>query len=116
RRLGGGRVLLGTDVGLVRTRDPRLVAQPLDRATVQNVRLENLRQVAGLHAGIPHVLRVDDHHGAVAALREAAGLVDAHLRVGLGAPYTVAEGLHESLHVALGRAGLTARTHEHVPV
>src|SRR4029450_2111135 len=71
---------------------------------VADVRLENLLQVRLLNAPVPDVVWVHDHHRAVAALREAAGLVDPDGGLGAGLDGLVAQILHELLDVALGRA------------
>src|SRR5882672_6945491 len=72
------RILVGVLL-LVGALDAGGVDQALDRLAPEDVRLDDLVQVRLLHAGVPHVLRIDDDHRSVAALREAAGLVDADL-------------------------------------
>src|SRR5260370_8624049 len=57
-----------------------------------------------------------DDHGAVTALREAPGLVAPLVGLPVGFLHTGAEGFHEFVGVALRRAGLAVRTHEHVTV
>src|SRR5260370_24182762 len=57
-----------------------------------------------------------DDHGAVTALREAPGLVAPLVGLRVGFLHTGAEGFHEFVGVALRRAGLAVRTHEHVTV
>src|SRR5687768_17097603 len=74
------RILVGVFL-LVGALHSRLVAQPLDRLAAQDMRLDDFLQVAGLHAAVPDVFRVDDDHRPVAALREATGLVDADVLV-----------------------------------
>src|SRR6266850_6946863 len=69
---------------LVGALDARVVTQPLDGLAAENVRLGDLGQVLFLHAVVPDVLRVHDDHRPVAALREAAGLVDADVLVAAG--------------------------------
>lgn len=54
------------------------VEQALYRLAVNEVRLYDLVGVFGPHAPVPDILWVDDHHWAVAALIEAAAMVDAH--------------------------------------
>lgn len=48
--------------------DPRIVAEPPDRRTADDVGLEDLLQVCCLDAVVPNVVRVDDDHRTVAAL------------------------------------------------
>src|SRR4029453_5990878 len=90
------RILVGVLL-LVGALDPRLVAEPLDRFAAQDVRLHDLLEIAGLHAAVPHVLRIDDDHRPVAALREAAGLVDADLLLAAGLHHLSPQVFHEPL-------------------
>src|SRR5258705_2302718 len=107
------RMLVGVFL-LVGALDARLVAQALDRLAAEDVRLHDLLQVALLHAAVPDVLWVDDDHGAVAALREAAGLVDAHVLVAAGLEHLGAQVLHEPLDVAALGAVVAGGADEHV--
>src|SRR6266540_2113174 len=97
---------------LLRTRDlvgpghARIVDQPLDRDAAQNMRLEDLLEVGLFHSRVPDVLGIDDHHRAVPALREAAGLVDADLRLLAGRRRTGPQHLDELFDVSLSRTGL----------
>src|SRR5437867_10277145 len=90
---------------LVRALDSRVVDEPLDRLAAQDVRLEDFLEIGSLHARVPDVLGIDDHHRAVPALREAAGLVDAGLRLLPGFDGFASQVLDELLHVTLRRAG-----------
>src|SRR5712691_1389933 len=99
---------------LVRALHARLVAQPLDRLAVDDVALEDLLEVRRLHARVPDVVGIDHEHRAVAALREAAGLVDADLVLESRLERLAAQVLHELLDVALARARLSAGANEHV--
>src|SRR6185295_12263445 len=90
------------------------VDEALDGLAPQDVRFDDLVQVRLLHAGVPDVLGIDDDHRAVAALREAAGLVDADLLVSAGLGDLAAQHFHHLLHVTLGRARLAAGADEHV--
>src|SRR5215468_6735691 len=94
--------------------DARVVDQALDGLTAQDVGIENLGDVGLLHPRVPHVVRIDDDHGAVAALREAAGLVDPHLRVLAGRRGSGAERLDVLLDVTLLGTRLARGAHEHV--
>src|ERR671922_2452333 len=64
---------------LVRTFDPGLVEQALDRCATLDVGVEDLLEIGLLHAVVPDVLGIDHHHGTVTTLRKASGLVDADL-------------------------------------
>src|SRR5688500_10722008 len=55
---------------LVGALDAGIVDQALDRHPVEEVRLEDLGEVALLDARVPDVLRIHHDHGTVAALRE----------------------------------------------
>src|SRR5439155_8809885 len=76
--------------------------------------LEDLLQIRVLHPPVPDVVGVDDHHRAMAALREAAGLVDPDVCLQAGLHRLVTQVLDELLDVALGRAGVAGRAHEDV--
>src|SRR5262249_31020467 len=93
-----------------------LVAEPLDRPAADDVRRHDLLQIGLLHAGIPDVLGIDDDHRTVPALGKAAGLVDPHVDVLAGRAHAVLNGLPVPLHVVLRRAGVPARTYEHVMI
>src|SRR5262249_48521606 len=105
--------LVGTGL-LVRALHTGLVAQPLDGLASDDVGLEDLLEVGGLHARIPDVVGIDDHHRAVTALRKAAGLVDADVLFEPGFESLAAELFDELLDVTLGRARLATGTDEHV--
>src|SRR5262245_7314719 len=64
------RLLLLFLFDLVGALHTRIVDQALDRHPAQDVRLEDLGQVALLDAVVPDVLRIDDDHGPVTALRK----------------------------------------------
>ena len=53
----------------------RLEPQPLHRAPVTEVFLDDLIEVLGLHESVPDLFRVDNNRLSVLALIEAAGLV-----------------------------------------
>src|SRR4029453_11501705 len=109
------RILVGVLL-LVGALDARLVAEPLDRFAAQDVGLHDLLEIALLHAAVPHVFRVDHDHRPVAALREAAGLVDADLLLAAGLDDLAAQVLHEPLDVAVLGAVVAGGAHEHVAV
>src|SRR6266404_1165194 len=94
----------------------RRIDEALDGLAAEDVRLHDLGQVLLLHAGVPDVLRVDDDHRPVAALREAAGLVDANVTLAAGLDDLAAQVLDEALDVGLRRAVVAAGAHEHVNV
>src|SRR2546425_3807885 len=79
-----------------------------------DVRLEDVPEVALLDAAVPDVVGIHDHHRAVPALREAAGLVDPDVVLEAGLRRLAAKVLHEPLDVALGRAGIAPGAHEDV--
>src|SRR3984893_15371266 len=99
---------------LVRPGHAGMVAKPLDGPAPQDVRGQDLLEIGLLDPAIPDVVGIDHDHGAVTALGEAAGLVDAYGALLARLTSSVPEDLHETLGVALGRAGLTARADEHV--
>jgi hypothetical protein len=53
-------------------------AEALDGATMDEVLFDNFRCVFRTHTAIPDGIGVDDDHGAVFALVQAAGFVDTH--------------------------------------
>src|SRR5262245_47093241 len=110
-RMGLRLVLLFDLVGALHA---RVVEQALDRHPVQDVRLEDLGQIALLDAAVPDILWIDHDHGTVTALREAARLVDADLDVATRGGHAGPEGLDELLDIALGGAGVALGTHEDV--
>src|SRR5207247_1048945 len=90
------------------------VAKPLEGPAPQDVRGQDLLEVGFLDPAVPDVVGIDHDHGAVTTLGEAAGLVDAYGALFARLTSSVPEDLHETLGVALGRAGFTARADEHV--
>src|SRR5262245_27148722 len=99
---------------LVGALDAGGVDEALDRLAAEDVGLHDLRQVRRLHAGVPDVVRIDDDHGTVTALREAAGLVDADVLLAPRLDHLAAQILHELLDVATRRAVLAAGAYEDV--
>jgi hypothetical protein len=53
-------------------------AQPLHRPPGNEVFGDDLFGVFRAHVAVPHTFRIDNHRGAVLALIETAGFVDAH--------------------------------------
>jgi hypothetical protein len=53
-------------------------AEPLDRLTVDDMRIDNFVHVSGFLHGIPHGLGIHDHGWAVLALIQASSLVGAN--------------------------------------
>src|SRR5207249_4729764 len=99
---------------LVGALDAGIVDEAGDWLAVPDVGLEDLLQVRLLNAAVPDVLVVEDHHRAVAALREAAGLVDPDVGLEAGLHGFVAEEFHVLLHVALRRTRIAGGAHEDV--
>src|SRR2546427_8248726 len=94
----------------------RRVDEPRDRLAAEDVRLRDLLQVLLLDAGVPDVLRVHDDHRPVAALREAAGLVDPDVSLAAGLDDLATQVFHEVLDIGLRRTVVAAGAHEHVDV
>src|SRR5262249_4355987 len=67
------------------------VDQTLDGASADQVLLHNLLDIFRLHAPVPDILGIDDDHGAMAALVEAATVIDAHTTVEIGLRYQLLE-------------------------
>src|SRR6185503_1927506 len=63
---------------LVRAEVRRVVAKAVDRRAAEQVALDDLARVGRRDRGIPDSLGVDDDHRSIAALAEAAGVVDPH--------------------------------------
>src|SRR5262249_50386342 len=54
------------------------IAQPLDGMAIAQVLAHDLVHILDLHAPVPDAFGIDDDHRAVAALIEAAAVIDAH--------------------------------------
>src|SRR5574337_1092562 len=80
----------------------------------EDMGFKDFLKVRELSPAIPSVFRIDNDHRPVAALGEAAGLVDPHLPVLASLSHARTEDLHVLLGVALGRASLPAGADEHV--
>jgi hypothetical protein len=83
-------------------------AQALDRRSADDVRCDNLFDVGLGHASIPNRFGIDDDRGAVFALVEAAGLVDAHAAGEAGGLSELLQ-LRVQLALAIGGAGWARR-------
>jgi hypothetical protein len=92
------RAVIGVDAGVGK-------AEALDGAAVEEVFLHDLFGVAGFGEAVPDGVRINDEDGAVLALVEAAGLVDADAVLEAGGFYGVLEGAAEFLAVFVGAAG-----------
>src|SRR5262245_6107867 len=99
---------------LVRALHAGLVPKALHRLAADDVRIQDLLKIRLLYPGVPDVVGIHDQHRAVAALREAAGLVDPDLGLEPRLHTLTAQPLHVRLDVGLRGAGLTARADEHV--
>src|SRR5712691_7479758 len=102
--------------GFIRALDAGVVDEALDGLAAEDVGLEDLLEVLLLDARVPHVVGIDHDHRTVAALREAAGLVDPHVGLEPGAHGFGPQELDVRFDVAPGRAVLTAGAHEDVRV
>jgi hypothetical protein len=78
-------------------------AKPLHGAAMEKVLFDNLVHIFQLDEAVPDRLGIDDDHGAMLALVEAAGLVGANQVLEAGILYSVLEGGFE-LFAALGKA------------
>src|SRR5205814_224389 len=79
-----------------------------DRLAAEDVRLRDLLKVLLLDAGVPDVLRVHDDHRPMAALREAAGLVDPDVSLAAGLDDLATQVFHEVLDIGLRRTVVAA--------
>jgi hypothetical protein len=84
-------------------------AQALDGPAGDEVLVDNLFSIAGLHMAVPNSFGIDDHVGAVLALVEAAGFVDADSRRAETGSLGGLLQLHQQLAVAVGSAGWARR-------
>jgi hypothetical protein len=75
--------------------------------------IEDAARLLDRDAVVPGVLGIHHHHRAVAALREAAGVVHAHLLGDARVPTGVLERLEGELGIG-GLAGLARRADEYV--
>jgi hypothetical protein len=78
-------------------------AKPLHGAAMEKVLFDNLVHIFQLDEAVPDRFGIDDDHGAMLALVEAAGLVGANQMLEAGVLYSVLEGGFE-LFSALGQA------------
>ena len=80
-------------------------AEALDGAAVEEVLLNDLFGVAGLGETVPDGFGVDDEDGAVLALVEATGFIDADAVLEAGGLDGILEGAAEFLAVFVAAAG-----------
>jgi hypothetical protein len=80
-------------------------AEALDGVAVDEVLLDDFFGVAGVDEAVPDGFGVDDEDGAVLALVEAAGFVDADFAFEAGGFDGVLEGAFEFFAVVIGAAG-----------
>jgi hypothetical protein len=80
-------------------------AEALDGTPVDKVLLDDLFGVFGLCEAVPDCLGIDDDDGAVLALVEASGFVDADAMLEAGGFDGVFEGAAKFLAVLMGAAG-----------
>ena len=92
------RAVVGVDAGVGE-------AEALDGAAVEEVLLDDLFGVAGVGETVPDGFGIDDEDGAVLALVEAAGLVDADAMLEAGGFDGILEGAAEFLAVFEAAAG-----------
>jgi hypothetical protein len=80
-------------------------AEAIDGTAVEEVLLDDLLGVAGVGETVPDGFGIDDENGAVLALIEASGLIDADAMLEAGGFDGVLEGAAEFLAVFAGTAG-----------
>jgi hypothetical protein len=97
----GGR-LVGTVLG-VEAAVGELKA--LDRTAVEEMLVDNLRDVFHMDEAVPDGIRIDDHDGAVLALVKAAGFVRADLALQAGVFNRIFEGAFEFPAAVAGTTG-----------
>jgi hypothetical protein len=90
--------VVGVDAGVGK-------AEALDGATMDEVLLNDLFGVAGFGEAVPDGVGIDDEDGAVLALVEAAGFVDADAVFEAGGFDCIFEGASELLGVFEATAG-----------
>ena len=90
--------MVGVDAGVGK-------AEALDGAAMEEVLLDDLFGVAGLGETVPDGFGVDDEDGAVLALVETAGFVDADAVLEAGGFDGIFEGAAEFFAVVEGAAG-----------
>jgi len=90
--------VVGVDAGVGK-------AETLDGAAVEEVLLNDLFGVAGLGETVPDGFGVDDEDGAVLALVEATGFIDADAVLEAGGLDGILEGAAEFLAVFVAAAG-----------
>src|SRR3990170_2131020 len=100
--------LVGPDPG-------RVVPQALDRLPAEQMLRDDLADVGRGHRGVPGPFGVDHHHRSIAALGEAAGVVDPDSPGRAGLPDRRLHGGMHAQSVAVHRgAPVAPRAHEYV--
>jgi hypothetical protein len=84
-------------------------AEAFDGAAVDEVFLDDFFRIVGLGKAVPDGIGIDDEDGAVLALVEAAGFVDADAVLEAGGFDGVLEGAAKLLAVLVGAAGAGGR-------
>lgn len=92
------RAVIGVDAGVGK-------AEAFDGAAVEEVLLDDLFGVAGFGEAVPDGVGIDDEDGAVLALVETTGFIDADAVLEAGGFDGVLEGAAELLGVLVGAAG-----------
>ena len=90
--------MVGVDAGVGK-------AEALDGAAMEEVLLNDLFGIVGVGETVPDGLGINDHDGAVLALVEAAGFVDADALLEAGGFDGILEGAAEFLAVFVAAAG-----------
>src|SRR4030095_14080308 len=103
------RISSGRRLDLVGSGHAGIVDQPLHGPAPQDVRLQDLLEIGLLDASVPDIVPIHHHHGAVATLREAPRLVDAHLGMLARLRGRRAQDFDVLLDITLLRAGLARR-------
>jgi hypothetical protein len=94
--------VVGVDAGVGK-------AEALDGTAVEEVLLDDLFGVVGIGETVPDGFGIDDEDGAVLALIEATGLVDADAVLEAGGLDGILEGAAEFLAVFVAAAGAGSR-------
>jgi hypothetical protein len=90
--------VVGVDAGVVK-------AEAIDGTAVEEVLVDDLLGIVRVGEAVPDGFGIDDKDGAVLALVEAAGLIDADAMLEAGGFDGVLEGATELLAVIMAAAG-----------
>jgi hypothetical protein len=94
--------VVGVDAGVGK-------AEALDRTAMEEVLLDDLFGVVGIGETVPDAFGIDDQDGAVFALVEAAGFVDADAMLEAGDLDGILEGAAEFFAMFVAAAGAGGR-------